>query len=230
MSVRVMADVWDAGPEDAVDSSVLVALANHCDDDGRSCFPSVERVARMVRRSQRTVERSIAALEAGGWIQVERGGGRGVFSSYTINVEMLLKRRQTVAVSTTDKRRQPRQETATATTEKATATPSYKEEPSCNHQENQDPPLPPASGGTQGDGGVELPAMSREEFLADLAEVNALSGQRRGDSPFREDEWRGIVAESHRAAARKATAAQEAAQWEPRRTKAGRLRWRRRGS
>jgi DNA-binding transcriptional regulator YhcF (GntR family) len=118
MSVRVMADVWDFGPEDPIDCSVLVALGNHSNDDGKSCYPSVERVAKMIRRSQRTVERSITALEISEWITVERGGGRGIVSNYEINVEKL-KERQSVAYlesKSKSKERQPRQEKATATT------------------------------------------------------------------------------------------------------------------
>lgn len=93
MSVRVMADVWEFGPEDAADCSVLLILADHGNDDGTNCFPSIERIAKRARRSERTVERSIAALEKGGWIAVKKGVGRGNFSSYRVNVEFL-KRRQ----------------------------------------------------------------------------------------------------------------------------------------
>jgi len=84
-----MADVWDFGPEDATECQILGCLANHCDDDGRSCFPSIARIARMSRRSERTVIRVVAALEEGGWIEVERGAGRGQMSQYAINVAKL---------------------------------------------------------------------------------------------------------------------------------------------
>jgi DNA-binding transcriptional regulator YhcF (GntR family) len=84
-----MADVWDFGPGDASECNVLVCLANHCDDNGRSCFPSIARIASMSRLSQRTVIRVIAALETGGWIAVDRGAGRGVMSQYRIDVSKL---------------------------------------------------------------------------------------------------------------------------------------------
>ncbi len=85
MSVRVMADVWDFGPDDPIDNSVLLRLASHCNDQGQQCYPSVKEVALKVRRSERTVIRSIAQLEQDGWITVERGSGRET-SRYIVNV------------------------------------------------------------------------------------------------------------------------------------------------
>jgi hypothetical protein len=116
VSIRVMADVWDFGPEDATECYILVCLANHCDDNGRSCFPSIARIAQMSRRSARTVVRVIAALEAGGWIAVERGVGRGVISQYTIHVAKL-KRCQGVTFSEAEKVTLAQQK-VTLTTEK----------------------------------------------------------------------------------------------------------------
>ena len=89
MSVRVMADVWDFGPKDPIDCSLLLALANHCNDEGRNCFPSIERLSSMIRRSRATVTRSITRLETDGWISVQRGKGRGNISQYEVNVTRL---------------------------------------------------------------------------------------------------------------------------------------------
>lgn len=89
MSIRVMADVWDVGPEDPVECFVLVALASHCNDNGDSCFPSITRIAQMTRRSERTVVRAIGAMEKAGWITIERGSGRGKVSKYHVNVAKL---------------------------------------------------------------------------------------------------------------------------------------------
>ncbi|MHB8303628.1 MAG: helix-turn-helix domain-containing protein [Acidobacteriaceae bacterium] len=89
MSIRVMADVWDFGPDDPIDCAVLVCLASHANDDGKSCYPKVERIARMTRYSERTVIRSIATLEADGWLRVAHGRGRGVVSQYTVVLDRL---------------------------------------------------------------------------------------------------------------------------------------------
>ena len=105
MSVRIIADVWDFGPEDPIESDTLAVLGNYANDKGLSCYPSVERIARMIRRSVRTTERAIADLEAGGWIVVKRGDGRGKVSSYEINMKRL-KERSSTNIFTVPKGRQ----------------------------------------------------------------------------------------------------------------------------
>jgi DNA-binding transcriptional regulator YhcF (GntR family) len=112
MSVRVMADVWDFGPDDPIDNSVLLRLANHCNDQGKQCFPSIDEISKKVRRSVRTVSRSISQLESEGWITVERGSGKGNTSQYVINIA-LLKERQAVAFSK-EKDGQAKQQRVTA--------------------------------------------------------------------------------------------------------------------
>jgi hypothetical protein len=89
MSIRVMADVWDFGPDDPTDNVVLLWLANRSNDQGGNCFPSRSEIATKVRHSERTVQRSLGRLEEEGWIAVKRGDGRGNFSQYQVNVERL---------------------------------------------------------------------------------------------------------------------------------------------
>ena len=90
MSVRLMADVWDNGPENANEVAVLVCLANFADDDGGNCFPGVRRIARMTRYSERTVIRVLARLERDGWMRIlQRGNGAGNTSEYLIDAEHL---------------------------------------------------------------------------------------------------------------------------------------------
>ncbi|WP_419616153.1 helix-turn-helix domain-containing protein, partial [Thiolapillus sp.] len=43
---------------------VLVALAEHVSGEGRACWPSVSRLARMTGYAERTVRRALRALEA----------------------------------------------------------------------------------------------------------------------------------------------------------------------
>ena len=92
MSIRLIVDVWDFGPEDPIDSATLAILGNFANEKGLCCLPSVETVSRMTRRSIRTTQRSIGTLANEGWIRVVRGNGRRNLSSYIINVERLKER------------------------------------------------------------------------------------------------------------------------------------------
>ena len=75
--------------KDATEVAVLSCLASHANDDGESCFAGIPRIAKLVRRSERTVQRTIDALEGEGWLIVLRGDGAGNFTWYEINVEQL---------------------------------------------------------------------------------------------------------------------------------------------
>jgi hypothetical protein len=68
---------------------VLLYLANCGDDEGGNCFPSIATIAKASRCSDRTVIRSLAALEKDGWITVDHKRGRGNFSHYQLNMERL---------------------------------------------------------------------------------------------------------------------------------------------
>lgn len=93
MSVRVMSDVWDYGPADPIENAILLALANHCNDEGLNCYPGIARLAHMARRSPRTVMRAIQELENSGWIKVNRDsfGPKRNGNTYTVNVEKIAK-------------------------------------------------------------------------------------------------------------------------------------------
>jgi hypothetical protein len=90
-----MADVWDYGPEDSTEVSILVCLANFADDEGMNCFPGTARIARMTRYSERTVIRVLARLDRDGWMRIlQRGAGAGHLSEYRIDVGKLNARAQ----------------------------------------------------------------------------------------------------------------------------------------
>jgi Helix-turn-helix domain len=91
-----MTYVWEIGPDDPTECFVLLALANEANDAGLSCFPSIARLAKHTRRSERTVMRAIQILESGQnpWIEVVRDDpehedspGRG--TSYILNVSRM---------------------------------------------------------------------------------------------------------------------------------------------
>ncbi len=64
------------GPNGATVRLTLLGLARHMDGDGRRCFPSIERLAKVTHLSDRTVRRSIRQAEASGWLaRLPRGRG-----------------------------------------------------------------------------------------------------------------------------------------------------------
>lgn len=84
MSVRLMSRVWDAKLQPS-DKLILLCLADFADDDGKNCFPSINRVARKVGMSARTVKRHLAAFRESDWLRVlEQGGGRSNPTRYQI--------------------------------------------------------------------------------------------------------------------------------------------------
>ena len=44
MSIRIMSRIWDAGPPDPMQRIVLLAIADHADDQGRA-YPSMVGIA-----------------------------------------------------------------------------------------------------------------------------------------------------------------------------------------
>jgi hypothetical protein len=63
-------------------------LSTWANADGTSCFPSITLIADL-GCSRATVYRHLAALEAGGWLDVSHGGGRLENGSYVHNTYAL---------------------------------------------------------------------------------------------------------------------------------------------
>ncbi|BAQ71230.1 hypothetical protein NHU_04108 [Rhodovulum sulfidophilum] len=74
MSIRIMAEIWDSELSDVYECAVMLALANHADDEGR-CYPSVSRVSQLARCSERKVRQIIGALEERGYLTIYRNAG-----------------------------------------------------------------------------------------------------------------------------------------------------------
>ena len=64
---------------------VLVALAEHVSGEGRECWPSVSRLARMTGYAERTVRRALRALESAGLVRVEQRAGRPALYSLSLS-------------------------------------------------------------------------------------------------------------------------------------------------
>jgi hypothetical protein len=85
MSVRIMAAVWENGPESPEDLLLLLAIADHANDDGYS-YPGLDRLARKCRVTDRTVRRTLRRLETAGWLETKIGGGRSHTNLYRVVV------------------------------------------------------------------------------------------------------------------------------------------------
>lgn len=83
MSIRVMSQIWDTGPDDREELLVLLALADFADDAGR-CYPSMAAIAAKARLSERGAQKIVRRLQEAGWLAIKTGGGRGGANVYTI--------------------------------------------------------------------------------------------------------------------------------------------------
>lgn len=88
--MRVMAMVFEGGPEDLGQHSVMLALADNSDEGGLA-WPGNALLARKSRLSERQVTRVLAALEDGGWLTIRRRvrGLRRRCSEYQLNLGLL---------------------------------------------------------------------------------------------------------------------------------------------
>lgn len=68
MSIRFIGAVWDSGLYDGPRLLMMLALADHADDDGW-CWPRYETLALKIRRNAKTVYRVLAELEEHGAIR-----------------------------------------------------------------------------------------------------------------------------------------------------------------
>lgn len=85
MSVRVMSWVFEAAPtQDATEQIVLLAIADRCDDEGLSAYPSVTTLAKKTRLAARTVVRTVKRLQTAGVLNVQRGAGRKGTNQYSV--------------------------------------------------------------------------------------------------------------------------------------------------
>jgi hypothetical protein len=62
---------------------VYLALADNASDEGIA-FPSIPTIVFKTRLSESTVRRCITSLAANGWLEIERGKGRGHHSLYKL--------------------------------------------------------------------------------------------------------------------------------------------------
>lgn len=78
MSIKLMVRVWDEIKVEmtGTECAILTQLADHANDEGRSCYPSIERIARRCRLSNKAVSNNLKSLEQKGLIEIIRKAGK----------------------------------------------------------------------------------------------------------------------------------------------------------
>jgi hypothetical protein len=76
MSIDLMSAVWKRGPADTTMRFVLLALADHANDQGY-CWPGYDGLAAKCAISRRTAVRAIKQLEVDGWLTLEHRAANG---------------------------------------------------------------------------------------------------------------------------------------------------------
>jgi hypothetical protein len=91
MSWSVIARVLKTKVGSSSGKAVLLALANHCDDTGKSCFPGQETIRHITELSADTIQRQIKVLIDAGFVAGIKVRKKGHCASwnYQINLSML---------------------------------------------------------------------------------------------------------------------------------------------
>lgn len=86
MSVRAWDKVWKLSSHGGTELLVLLAVADHADEDGRA-YPSVGALATKCRMTTRNVNHILRALQASGELDVQRNEGPYGTNRYRIRLE-----------------------------------------------------------------------------------------------------------------------------------------------
>jgi Helix-turn-helix domain len=103
MSLILMSLAWKGGPAKRGDLLVYLALADHANDAGASCYPSVTTLAKKTRQTRRNIFRVLPDLKRFGWIRILEGGSPDGDNAYLLDVPKLCR----AALETGDKLSSP---------------------------------------------------------------------------------------------------------------------------
>jgi hypothetical protein len=140
MSIKLMTMVWDLDlPHDQ--QLILLALADHADDDGYHCYPSVAYIGWKCGYSERAVQRILRKLETAELITVRRyrKGGRGHATEYRVQPWKGVKKPPFIREEKGDELTPIEEERVSSMTQRMSSTPERvthrPPQPSVNHQE-----------------------------------------------------------------------------------------------
>ena len=92
MSIKVMTLVWDVFPASGSELLAMLALADWCDDQGGSLYPSMRAVAQKIRVSEKQARRIVQGFVTGGYLSVvgnHAGGAPGSTKQFRLDVAKL---------------------------------------------------------------------------------------------------------------------------------------------
>ncbi len=150
MSIRLMAAIWeDPTIENATERLLLLALADHANDEG-VCWPTIDQLAKRACVSAGQTTRLIAKLVADGRIKADRRGGRHRASTYWL----IIKNTRTDAGVSDEETRASTPETRASTHERRVPTQKTRAStlPQPPTTTNQPSPEPPTGVGGLGEG------------------------------------------------------------------------------
>lgn len=85
MSIKLMSIAWESDLP-PTERFVLLCLADHADDIGRKCYPSVRRLVRRTGFSERAVQGALKRLRDRGYLETFPGCGESGTTLYKINL------------------------------------------------------------------------------------------------------------------------------------------------
>jgi hypothetical protein len=108
MSGKLVGEVLAYSQQQGRRRLILVAIAEECRGEARTCWQAVERIAGKAHCSGRTVQRLLPKIEADGELVIKYGHGRGNTHHFEINdlVELTGRRAREVREIASDKTRQ----------------------------------------------------------------------------------------------------------------------------
>jgi hypothetical protein len=149
MSAKLMGQVWELDLPHG-EQLVMLALADHGEDDGSQIFPSVDRLAWKTGYKTRQVQNILRALESRGLIEKVAYplGGRGHATEYKMNIEKGAKKtpfiKKGAIITDTERVQNPAQRVQSVTQKGAKSSTkgaiAIAPQPSYNHQEKHQEP------------------------------------------------------------------------------------------
>ncbi|WP_197091084.1 helix-turn-helix domain-containing protein, partial [Herbaspirillum chlorophenolicum] len=92
MSLIAMGAVWQNFSRGGSEKLTLLALADWCDDDGKSLYPSIQRIAKKISASESQARRIVHGFIEEGLLSVvgnHNGGAKGATRQYHLHLERL---------------------------------------------------------------------------------------------------------------------------------------------